>query len=98
MYWGQPFRSADRRAEALAHNRPAPSVCGSPSALLTLTAGGERMRQATSTHIGRPVAILIDGDVVTAPVLTGPISSAAVISGDYTMGQAEKIRHGIRVR
>jgi hypothetical protein len=60
--------------------------------------GGEKMRQATADHVGRPVAILIDGDVAAAPVLTGPISTAAVISGDYTMAQAEKIRHGIRVR
>ena len=61
-------------------------------------AGAEKMRQATASHIGGLVAILIDGDVVAAPVLRGPISASAVISGDYTKTEAERIVSGIGIR
>jgi hypothetical protein len=58
-------------------------------------AGAERMRQATAAHVGRPVAILIDGAAVMAPVLRSPISDSAVISGNYTRAEAERIADGI---
>jgi hypothetical protein len=59
-------------------------------------AGAERMRQATTNHLGKPVAILIDGEVVTAPTLKSPIAAAAVISGDYTQADAQRIAGGMR--
>lgn len=58
-------------------------------------AGAEKMRQATMNHIGKPVAILIDGDVVTAPTLKSAIGAAALISGSYTRADAERIATGI---
>jgi preprotein translocase subunit SecD len=62
-----------------------------------LNAGGaEKMRQATANHLGKPVAILINGDVVTAPTLKSPIGAAAVISGDYTQADAQRIAGGMR--
>jgi hypothetical protein len=60
-------------------------------------AGAERMRRATATHIGRPVAILIDGNVVALPVVRAPIGESAVISGDFTRADAERIAEGIRL-
>ena len=63
---------------------------------VTFTAGGAaKVRRATQSHIGRPVAILVDGRVVTAPVIRSPISASAVISGDYTKAEAERIVDGI---
>ena len=61
-------------------------------------AGAEKMRHATANHLGGPVAILIDGDVVAAPILRGPISASALISGDYMKAEAERIVHGIGIR
>ena len=58
-------------------------------------AGAAKMRQATTKHLGRPIAILIDGDVVTAPTLKSPIGAAAVISGDYTQADAQRIAAGM---
>lgn len=63
-----------------------------------LPSGADRMRQATKTHVGRPVAILVDGSVAMAPVVRGPISESAVISGRYTQAEAERIAHGINRR
>ncbi len=61
-------------------------------------AGARKMLQATAGHVGRPVAIIIDGEVVTAPVLRGPISTSAVIGGSYTQAEAERIFNGISMR
>jgi preprotein translocase subunit SecD len=67
-------------------------------AVQLLPSGAERMRQATTTHVGRPVAILIDGRVVMAPVVRAPISDSSVISGNYTRADAERIADGMRLR
>jgi hypothetical protein len=61
-------------------------------------AGAERMRQATASHVGKPAAILIDGEVAAAPIVRGSISTVGVISGDYTRAEAERIVNGIGVR
>jgi preprotein translocase subunit SecD len=57
----------------------------------------DRMQRATATHIGKPIAVLIDGEVVAAPIVTSPFRQSAVISGDYTRSEAERIAKGIRV-
>lgn len=63
-----------------------------------LPSGAERMRQATASHVGRPMAILIDGVVVMAPVVRSPIDDSAVISGNFTQTEAERIADGIARR
>ena len=61
-------------------------------------AGAEKMRLATIAHEGRPMALLLDGEVVMAPVIRSPIARSAVISGDYSKAKAERIINGIGVR
>ena len=61
-------------------------------------AGVDKMRRATAGHIGGPIVILIDGDVVAAPTLRSPISTSAVISGDFTKAEAERIANGMSLR
>jgi hypothetical protein len=63
---------------------------------VTFTAeGGARVLRATQGHVGRPVAILIDGEVVAAPVVRSPITTSGVISGNYARAEAERIVGGI---
>lgn len=57
--------------------------------------GAKRMRGATASHIGKPIAFLIDGRVVMAPVVAGPIDDHAEITGDFTESEAERIVKGI---
>jgi len=61
-------------------------------------AGAEKMRAATASHVGKPVAILLDGQVVMAPVLRTPISTSAMITGHFSRDQAEKIANGISLQ
>jgi hypothetical protein len=60
--------------------------------------GAEKMRTATGNHIGKPMAILLDGQVVMAPVVRSPIGASAVVTGNFTRTQAERIVNGIGVQ
>jgi len=57
--------------------------------------GTQKMRAATSGHMGKPVAILLDGRVVMAPVLRSPIDASAEITGKFTKAEAQRIVKGI---
>ena len=56
------------------------------------------MRQATASRVGKPMALLIDGEVVLAPVVRSVVSDSAMITGDYTQAEAERIVNGIGIR
>ena len=58
-------------------------------------AGASRIAVATGGHVGKPLAVLIDGEVVMAPVLRSPITTSAVITGSFTRAEAERIVAGI---
>ena len=60
--------------------------------------GAEKMRAATGNHIGKPVAILLDGQVVMAPVVRTPIGASAVVTGNLTRAEAERIANGIKIQ
>lgn len=60
--------------------------------------GARRMFQATSAHIGRPVALLVDGLVVMAPTVRSAIGDRAILTGDYTHVEGERIAAGILSR
>ena len=51
----------------------------------------QRMSRATAAHIGKPVAIMLDGRVVAAPLVRSPIGRNALLSGNFTRAQAEAI-------
>jgi len=59
--------------------------------------GAERIQAATADRVGQHVAILIDGQVVAAPVIRTPISDSARVTGKFTRAQAERIVKGIGV-
>ncbi len=61
-------------------------------------AGADRMRQATANHVGRPIAILLDGAVAMAPTLRSPISSSARITGSFSRAEATRIAEGLTPR
>jgi hypothetical protein len=60
--------------------------------------GADKMHATTSGHIGKVLAILLDGQVVMAPVIRSPIEGSAVITGNLTKAQAERIVNGITRR
>jgi preprotein translocase subunit SecD len=62
------------------------------------SAGAAKMSRATASHLNKPVAILINGRVVAAPIVRAQISDQAVISGDFDRAQADAIAQGLSRR
>jgi preprotein translocase subunit SecD len=57
--------------------------------------GAEKMAAATQSHLGRPLAIMLDGNIIAAPTVRAPIRDAAVITGRHTREEAERISAAI---
>ncbi|MDC0531047.1 protein translocase subunit SecD, partial [Alphaproteobacteria bacterium] len=57
----------------------------SPSVSFQLSAlGGKKFGRVTGKHIGRPFAIVLDGKVVSAPVIQSQIFSSGQITGNFS--------------
>jgi len=66
---------------------------------LTFTADGARkMEAATRGRSGKPLAVLIDGNVVSCPTIRGVISTTAVVDARYTKAEADRIVAGVMGR
>ena len=55
-----------------------------------------RMERATAKHNGRPLALILDGRVVAAPIVRGTIGRSAVLEGNYSEAEARRIAAGIK--
>ncbi|HXZ17919.1 MAG TPA: protein translocase subunit SecD [Roseiarcus sp.] len=54
--------------------------------------GGQRFGQVTSENVGRPFAIVLDGKVISAPVIRSPITGGTgQITGNFTMEEASNL-------
>jgi preprotein translocase subunit SecD len=51
-------------------------------------AGAEALGSFTAAHIGDPLAIVIDGKVISAPIIQAQVSDQAVIAGNFTEQEA----------
>ena len=68
---------------------------GRYSVSVSFSAGGSnRLAESTKIHMGRPVAILLNGRVIAAPVVRSMIRDGAVITGSFTREEADRIAAG----
>jgi preprotein translocase subunit SecD len=76
----------------IADARPAKDNRGMPAFEIILTdKGGKKMGKLTEEHNDKPLAILIDGKVVSVPVVRAKITQRAVVTGNFTQEEVEKI-------
>lgn len=55
-------------------------------------AGAEKFARITSANVGQPFAIVIDGEVLSTPIINEPIvGGQAQISGNFTQQSAEQL-------
>ena len=66
---------------------------GKPAVSLTFTAdGGEKFAKITGDNIGKPVAIVLDSEVVSAPNVQEKITGGnAQITGSFTLDEAKNL-------
>jgi preprotein translocase subunit SecD len=56
------------------------------------TAGGKRFGDATRNNVGKQLAIVLDGRVISAPVIREPIlGGSGIISGNFTTEEAKDL-------
>ena len=56
------------------------------------TSGSKKFGRATSENVGKPFAIVLDGEVISAPRINEPITSGSgIISGNFTPKSAEDL-------
>ena len=67
-----------------------------PSVFVRLTEeASERFGDATEAMINKKLAILLDGEVVSAPVVRSRITTSVQITGDFSEEEAERIADGL---
>lgn len=68
-------------------------VASNPVVLLTFTQeGSEKFQKITKENIGKQVPILLDNEVVSAPVVQGEITGGtAQITGDFSLDEAKNL-------
>jgi preprotein translocase subunit SecD len=70
-----------------------------PSVIIVFSQeGADRMGRLTGSQVGKPLAILVDGKLVSAPTIRSRITRVALISGRFTQEEAERIAGGLRPR
>ena len=70
---------------------------GKPALDFSLDApGGKLMRDLTRAHLKRPMAIVLDGQVFSAPTLQGAIGSRGQISGNFTAADIRYLRNTLK--
>lgn len=59
--------------------------------------GGRRLAQVTRENIGRRIAMMVDGDVIAAPIIYAEISGgAALITGRFSKAEAKALVHRVK--
>jgi len=72
--------------------RPSTGVDGAPAVHFFLTAdGGDLFSRFTEQHIGDRLAIVLNGMIHSAPVIQAKIGAEGIISGQFTLQQAEDL-------
>jgi preprotein translocase subunit SecD len=54
-------------------------------------AGGMKMAKLSEDHLGKPLAVIVDGKVLSAPTIRVIITEKATITGSFTQEEMEKI-------
>jgi preprotein translocase subunit SecD len=61
--------------------------------------GAKKLAKLTANHVGQPLAIMLDGKVLAAPVVRDPITGGkALITGNFTKEEAARIAGAINTR
>lgn len=60
--------------------------------------GGKKMARLSDQHREKPLAILVDGKVIAAPVVREKIAERALITGNFTEEEVAKLVKSINAK
>jgi hypothetical protein len=85
-------RSADAANEDIAEARATLDDQQHPVVEITFTeAGAQKMAKLTEEHLNKPLAILVDGQLVSAPMVVSGFGNKARITGNFTREEVDRI-------
>lgn len=61
-------------------------------AIVFTDAGASKMGSFSKTRIEKPIAVMLDGELLSAPVLMSQVSKQAILTGSSTKQEAEDLR------
>jgi preprotein translocase subunit SecD len=81
------------RAEVQFGGTNSATTSGGPEISLTFTSDGAKLfKDITTRNVGKPVAIVLDGEVISAPTVQSVIEDGkAVITGKFTVQEAKNL-------
>ena len=89
-------KEADLTGEDVDKARAAVDDQGRPAIEVIFTKEGARkMARLSEQHTGKPLAVLFDGKVISAPVIRARFSARALVTGMFSEGEAEKLAKAI---
>lgn len=57
-----------------------------------------RILEFSEKNIGRKLAMIVDGEIVAAPTIRDRFGSEALLTGDFTLEEAQRIARGIKAK
>jgi len=57
--------------------------------------GAKKVEKLSEEHLDKPLAILVDGKVISAPVIKAKFADKALVTGEFTKEEAEKIARAL---
>src|SRR5207244_10186356 len=92
-------KTADATTADIADARVGVDGACNPAIDVTFTKdGAKKMAALSEKHQGKPLAVLIDGKVVSAPVVRAKFSDRAQITGQFTKEEVEKLVKAINAK
>lgn len=92
-------KTADATNADIAEARAAVDDNNKPFIEITFTKeGAKKMAALSEAQKNKPVAILIDGEVISAPIVRAKFSARAQITGKFTKEETEKLVKAINAK
>jgi preprotein translocase subunit SecD len=89
-------KMADATSEDIAEARSREDGQGKPAVEIIFTReGAKKMAKLSEQHKDRPLAILVDGKVIAAPIVRAKFSERSMITGNFTREEVDKLVKGI---
>ncbi len=87
-----------KSAEAVTQQNPTTGASESVVVLTLTSEGAKKFEQATTEHVGEEIAIVYDGEIISAPVVEEPIlGGEAIINGMVDIEEARNLATSIRI-
>lgn len=82
---------ADARAVKDTLNKPAVEIVLSG-------AGAKKLARLSAQHQGKPLALIVDGKVIFAPIVRARLEGKLLVTGNFRIEEAERIANSIKAK